>query len=125
MAIVQYTARVKESRLLELPEEAQSLCLQPGEEIDVIMERNVNENGVAPVQHAQARAEFHTMLSFVSPSPQGDFSLLLRAEAIRGAYTCYRSADAVYIALAEDISTTRPTILLTLDDGIKNQAQAN
>jgi predicted nucleic acid-binding protein len=51
--------------------------------------------------------------------------LLLRAEAIRGSYTCRRSADGVYIALAEALSATRPTVLLTLDEGIKRQAAAN
>ncbi len=57
MAIVHYTAKVKESRLLELPEEVQELGLQPGEEITISVERNgieasatfpPNEKGLLP-----------------------------------------------------------------------------
>jgi hypothetical protein len=40
MTTVHYTAKVKDSRLLELPEEAQELGLQPGEEVTVSVERN-------------------------------------------------------------------------------------
>jgi len=40
MATGHYTAKVKDSRLLELPEEAQELGLKPGEEITVSVERN-------------------------------------------------------------------------------------
>jgi hypothetical protein len=40
MAIVHYTARVTDSRTLELPEEAQALGLQPGDEVDVFVNRN-------------------------------------------------------------------------------------
>ncbi len=40
MAMLHYTAKVKESRLLELPEEAQGLGLKPGEEVKISVERN-------------------------------------------------------------------------------------
>ncbi|HZT41065.1 MAG TPA: hypothetical protein VFA07_02690 [Chthonomonadaceae bacterium] len=40
MATVHYTAKVKDSRLLELPEEAQELGLKPGEEVTVTVEHN-------------------------------------------------------------------------------------
>lgn len=40
MATVHYTAKVKDSRLLELPEEAQELGLKPGEEVTVSVDRN-------------------------------------------------------------------------------------
>ena len=40
MATVHYTAKVKNSRLLELPEEAQELGLKPGEEVSVSVDRN-------------------------------------------------------------------------------------
>jgi hypothetical protein len=39
MATIHYTAKVKESRLLELPEEAKELGLQPGEEVSVDLNR--------------------------------------------------------------------------------------
>ena len=40
MATTYYRAKVKENRLLELPEEAQELGLQPGEEVVVSVSRN-------------------------------------------------------------------------------------
>lgn len=46
MATVHYTAKVKDSRLLELPEEAQELQLQPGDEVHVFLE----SNAAAPAQ---------------------------------------------------------------------------
>jgi len=39
MAIIHFTAKVKDSRTLELPEDAQVLGLQPGEEVTVSAER--------------------------------------------------------------------------------------
>ena len=44
MTTVHYTAKVKDSRLLELPEEAQELGLKPGEEVRV----SVDRNGIEP-----------------------------------------------------------------------------
>ena len=85
----------------------------------------VTDQTLTSAQHAQAVTDFHTLLTFISPPPQGEISLVLRAEAIRGNYTCYRTADAVYIALAEELSQSRPATLLTLDDGIRNQAAKN
>lgn len=49
MAAIHYTAKVKESRLLELPEEAQELGLKPGEEVTISVERNgVKETATVP-----------------------------------------------------------------------------
>ena len=62
MTTVHYTAKVKASRLLELPEEARELDLQPGEEVTVSVDRNgitvgavfaPNEKGLA-ILHAIA-----------------------------------------------------------------------
>jgi predicted nucleic acid-binding protein len=72
--------------------------------------------------HAQAVSDFHTLMSFVQPAPQGEVSLVLRSEAIRGSYSCRRSADGLYIALAEELAATRPTILLTFDEDMAKQA---
>ena len=46
MATLHYTARAKDSRTLELPEEAQALGLQPGDEVHVF----VTQNGAAPTE---------------------------------------------------------------------------
>ena len=75
--------------------------------------------------HAQAITDFHTLLSFIQPPPNGEISLALRAEAIRGNYTCRRSADGFYIALAEELNASRPTVLLTFDEDMAKQAARN
>src|SRR5579862_3858606 len=80
---------------------------------------------LTPATHAQAIADFHTFLSFIQPPPNGEIALVLRAEAIRGSYTCRRSADGLYIALAEELSVTRPTVLLTFDEDMAKQAARN
>ena len=64
MAIVHFTAKVKDSRTLELPEEARELGLQPGEEVSVSVERNgveatttfpPNEKGLAAMREIAER----------------------------------------------------------------------
>src|SRR5579872_5072298 len=77
---------------------------------------------LAAADHAQAVQDFDALMSKVLPPPDGDGALVLRAEAIRGTYTCRRSADAVYIALAEVLTATRPTVLLTFDADMSKQA---
>ena len=48
-------------------------------------------------------------------------ALIKRAVEIRGSYGCSRSSDGIYIALAEELSKTRTTEILTFDQGFKNQ----
>ena len=64
MAAIHYTAKVKESRLLELPEEAQVLGLKPGEEVSVSVDRDSietsapfppNEKGLAAMREITER----------------------------------------------------------------------
>src|SRR5579862_8353889 len=66
MAIVQYTVKVRDSRLLELPEEAQELGLQAAEEIAVSVDRKgidtaltilPNEKGLAAMREITERQE--------------------------------------------------------------------
>ena len=84
-----------------------------------------NDHTLTTTEHEQAVADFHTMLGFIGSPPQGEITLVLRAEVIRGNYTCYRSSDALYIALAEQLSQTRTALLLTLDEGMQKQAARN
>jgi len=49
--------------------------------------------------------------------PDGDASLILDAERIREGYGCSRSADSLYIALAERLAASGPAELLTFDVG--------
>jgi len=83
------------------------------------------EKTLSPADHATAVQAFHNLMGFISSPPDGEISLVLRAEAIRGSYTCRRSADGLYIALAEALTRTRPTVLLTLDADMPKQAAKN
>ena len=58
----------------------------------------------------------------VLPPPNGDSVLIERAEQISSGYGCSRSADGIYIALAEELTQTRPTVLLTFDKELQKQA---
>jgi len=58
----------------------------------------------------------------IHPPPTGDKSLIERAEEIRGAFGCSRSADGIYLALAEELNAAMSTELVTFDAGMLNQA---
>ncbi len=75
--------------------------------------------------YATAVATFDRIMASVLPPPNGDASLIRRAEQIGNGYGCIRSADGIYIALAEELTASRPTELLTFDQGCPNQAAAN
>jgi predicted nucleic acid-binding protein len=86
----------------------------------------LQDGSLSPADHVLAVQDFDTMMrAFVHPPPGGDATLLLRAEAIRGTYTCRRSADGLYIALAEALAATRTTMLLTFDQEMSKQALRN
>src|SRR2546430_602019 len=48
MALIQYTAQVREELLLELPVEAEELHLKPGEKVQVRLDREIE-----PLPHVQ------------------------------------------------------------------------
>jgi predicted nucleic acid-binding protein len=85
----------------------------------------LNSGTLGAASHAIAIQTLHTMMDSVLPPPHGDKSLILRAEQIRNGYGCSRSADAIYLALAEQLSQTMPTTLLTFDQGVPNQVARN
>jgi predicted nucleic acid-binding protein len=66
-------------------------------------------------QHARAIQHLLIRMRGILPPPQGDAALIERAEQIRGNCGCSRSADGLYIALAEELTRTRPTELVTFD----------
>jgi predicted nucleic acid-binding protein len=76
-------------------------------------------------EHAAAVADLSTYMGMILPPPNGEASLVIRAEQIRGGFGCGRSADGIFIALAEELASTRTCKLLTFDTGFKNQARAN
>jgi anaerobic selenocysteine-containing dehydrogenase len=95
MAIVYYTAKVKESRLLELPEEAQELGLQPGDEVTVRVDRNgveanatfpPNERGLAAMREIAERQKHR-------PSIAGSDVVKLVRQARAGAMYGYDATE--------------------------------
>ena len=79
-------------------------------------------HALSPSEHAQAVAYFQMFMTGVLPPPNSDASLILRADQICSGYGCSHSADAIYIALAEELSQTYETRLLTFDGGLPKQA---
>ena len=78
-----------------------------------------------PADYARALTELETLAGGLLPPPQGDAGLVRRAAAIRATYGCSRASDSIYLALAEELTQTRPTVLLTFDQGFPNQAAKN
>lgn len=68
---------------------------------------------------------FKYYLNFISLSPNGEASLIDRAIEIRESYGCSRSSDALYLALAEELSANYDTEVVTFDKGFINQAAKN
>ncbi len=74
------------------------------------------------VEYEKAISSLEALISSLLPPPDGDSALIHRAYDIAKSYGCSRSADAVYIALAEELAKTRTTVLLTFDQDLPKQA---
>lgn len=79
---------------------------------------------LTPAEFQQAILDFESLMRNVEP-PSGDASLIRRAEQICTGYGASRSAAAIYIALAEELSQTYTTRLLTFDRDLPKQARRN
>jgi predicted nucleic acid-binding protein len=77
--------------------------------------RKLQSGLIASAQHARAIQHLSLRMRGILPPPNGDAALIERAEQVRGSYGCSRSADGLYIALAEELTRTRPTELVTFD----------
>jgi predicted nucleic acid-binding protein len=101
----------------------------PGVIIDeclyVLCKKLMDDGSLTPAEHAAAVADLCAYMGMISPPPNGDASLIARAEQIRSGYGCSRSADGIYIALAEELSAIRTTEFLTFDGDTRNQALRN
>lgn len=80
---------------------------------------------ITAAEHAQAILDFETMMVNILPPPGGEVSLVARAEAIRSGYGCSRSADGIYIALAEDLAKSMTTVIITFDQNMQKQVTQN
>ncbi len=75
--------------------------------------------------HQEAIENLQDQMNAILPPPRGEAALIARAEEIRSGYGCSRSADGLYIALAEELAQTGVAELLTFDTGIVNQVARN
>jgi predicted nucleic acid-binding protein len=80
---------------------------------------------ITAIEHDNAVTEFEILMRSILPPPSGEVSIVQRAHAIASGYGCSRSADAAYIALAEELSKTKPTVLITFDQDLPKQARQN
>ena len=81
------------------------------------------QNGsLTQANYNKAVVSFNEIMKTILLAPNGDPSLILRAAAIRDGYTCRRTSDAIYIALAEQLAIVTTTILLTFDQDLPKQA---
>ena len=89
--------------------------------------RNKLASGVlTTLEHEKAVLAFNVFMKTVLPPPGGDASLILRADQICTGYGASRSADALYLALAEELTALYPnTRLLTFDRDLPKQAARN
>ena len=77
------------------------------------------------MEYDAAVVAFEVLMNIIQPPLSGEVSLVRRGYKIGDSYGCSRSADAVYLALAEELTKIRPTVLLTFDQGVPNQAAKN
>lgn len=73
-------------------------------------------------EYEYAVAEFEILMQSILPPPLGEASLVRPAQTVGADYGCSRSADGIYIALAEQLAQTRPTVLITFDKALARQA---
>ena len=82
----------------------------------------MHDGTITVAEHALAIQDFALFMRLIKSPPGGEGSLVLRAEAVRGTYTCRRSSDGIYIALAEALAMSVSTSLLTFDADMARQA---
>lgn len=77
------------------------------------------------LEHGEAVEFLKDYMSAFNPPENGEHFLIERAVEIRESYGCSRASDSLYIALAEELTKTRTTELLTFDKGFVNQIAKN
>jgi predicted nucleic acid-binding protein len=85
----------------------------------------LSNGALSALDYPTAISTFQRTMRDILPPPHGDVSLIHRADQIRAGYGCSRSADAFYIALAEELGQYCPTVLLTFDKDLPNQVARN
>jgi predicted nucleic acid-binding protein len=90
-----------------------------------VFRRKLTAGQLTPVEHVQAVQSLEALMRAVLPTPNGDASLIARAEQIRGTYGCSHSADGIYLALAEELAKSRTAEIVTFDAGMETRARKN
>jgi predicted nucleic acid-binding protein len=96
-----------------------------GEVLFVLCRKLNDESALDSAEYALALSSFIALMNEIKPPPKGDSSLIQRADQIRNSYGCSRANDAIYLALAEQLTTDRKVELVTFDGGMKNHALKN
>ena len=84
--------------------------------------RKLADGVVTATEHGSAVSALVAFMNAVNPPPSGDRGLIQRAEQIRGSLGCSRSADGIYLALADELAKGSNTEIVTFDNGMKSQA---
>lgn len=90
-----------------------------------ILCKKQEDGSLSNAGHASAVVDLCTYLGMILPAPNGDWTLVARAEQIRSGYGCSRSADGLYLALAEELAAVGTPEIVTFDAGLPNHAGAN
>ena len=73
--------------------------------------------------HALAVRRLDEAMLLVSPPPDGDRSLVIRANRLAAGYACPKSTDSVYLALAEALAAGGEVVeVVTFDEGQAKRA---
>jgi len=94
-------------------------------EVLFVLCRKLHEGSIDSANHAAAVAAFAALMQRIQPPPDGEWSLINRANSIRQNYGCSRMNDAIYLALVEQLGSLRPAELITFDANLENHAKAN
>ncbi len=87
--------------------------------------RKLNNGELTPLAYEEAVQNFQDQMVAVSTPPLGDAAFIKRAVDIQKGYGCSRSADSIYIALAEKLAQSVPVEIVTFDKDMVNQAAKN
>lgn len=94
-------------------------------EVLFILCRKQQDGSLTEAEHREAVATFNDYMQGIRPSPQGDIRFILRNEEIRQGYSCLHSADAFYLARAEELAQSSAAEFLTFDKRALNVAASN
>lgn len=92
-------------------------------EVLYIFCRKLQNNLLTPRSYEEAIENFQDQMKVIQTP--ADAQYIKRAKEIQNGYGCSRSADSLYLALAEDLAKTRTVEFLTFDKGMINQAAKN